>query len=53
MARFPFKTKKGHMVASISGSIDLRGLSTSVLLSSPLLSGEDFYVSVITLTVQP
>jgi hypothetical protein len=44
MALFLFQNKKGHMVASLSGSMDLRGLFASVLLSSPPLSGEEFYV---------
>jgi hypothetical protein len=40
---FSFQNKKGHQVASLTGSMDLRGLFTSALLSSPPLSGKDAY----------
>jgi hypothetical protein len=43
MALFRSKTKKGRKVASFSGSMDLRGLFTLVLLSFPPLSGDVSY----------
>jgi hypothetical protein len=44
MALFPFQNKKGHMVASLSGSMDLRGLLFQLYCHPRHLSGEDSYV---------